>query len=171
MRDAAKNQVPSGNSCGGSGTQPQRIAPERMARSGVRPHDPNSNGQKVTEMSSFDQATRNAERNMRKGQEAMQDTWSQMTNNFSTSAQGARQFHLKAVDMVRSHANSTFDLVEDLIAARSPDDVTTAWRSFIDRQSDAFSRQTSEFSSMTESAAKDSMQPVKEAADRFAKSA
>jgi hypothetical protein len=122
-------------------------------------------------MSNFDQATRDTERNMKKGQEMLQDTWSQMTNNFSTSAQGAREFHLKAVDMARSHANSTFDLAGDLIAARSPDEVATAWRSFIERQTDAFNKQTSELSSMTETAAKDSMKPVKDAADRFAKSA
>jgi hypothetical protein len=122
-------------------------------------------------MSSFDQATRDTERNMKKGQEALQDTWSQMTNNLSTTAQGAREFHLKAVDIARSHANSTFDLAEDLFSARSPEDVATAWRSFIDRQTEAFNKQTSELSSMGEAAARDSMKPVKDAADRFAKSA
>jgi hypothetical protein len=122
-------------------------------------------------MSSIDQAARNTEQNMRKGQEAAQETWSQMESSFSTSVERARDFHLKMFNIFRSHAEATFDLAEELISAKSPDDVSTAWRSFADRQVDAINKQTSEFTSMAQNAAKESIQPVKDIANRAARSA
>ena len=118
-------------------------------------------------MSSFDQATRTAEKNVRNAQEMTQESWSQMERGVASSMANVRDFHLKTIDMLRSHAEASFDLAEELIGARSPDQFMGAWKSFADREVDMINRHTSEFSTMTQSAAKENVQPIKEAAKRL----
>jgi hypothetical protein len=117
-------------------------------------------------MSSFDQATRTAEKNMRNAQDMAQESWSQIERGFAGSVANVREYHLKTIDMFRSHAEASFDLAEELIGARSPDQVMGAWKSFADREVDMFNRHTSDLSTMTQTAVKESAQPFKETSKR-----
>jgi hypothetical protein len=117
-------------------------------------------------MSSFDQATRTAEKNMRNAQDMAQESWSQIERSVSGSVANVREFHLKTIDMLRSHAEASFDLAEQLIGARSPDQVMGAWKSFADREVDMINRHTTELSTMAQTTAKENVQPFKDAAKR-----
>lgn len=117
-------------------------------------------------MSSFDQATRTAEKNMRNAQDMAQESWSQIERGVSGSVANVREFHLKTIDMLRSHAEASFDLAEQLIGARSPDQVMGAWKSFADREVDMINRHATELSTMAQTTAKESVQPFKDAAKR-----
>jgi hypothetical protein len=117
-------------------------------------------------MSSFDQATRTAEKNMRSARDMAQDQWSQVERGVASTMANVREYHLKTMGMIRSQADASFDLAEELISARSPDQVMGAWKSFADRQVDMINRHASEFSEMAQTAAKENVQPLKDAAKR-----
>ena len=117
-------------------------------------------------MSSFDQATRTAERNMRNAQDMAQDSWSQVERGVASTVANVREYHLKTIGMVRSQAESSFDLCEELISARSPDQIMGAWKSFADRQVDMINRHASEFSAIAQTVVKENVQPLKDAAKR-----
>jgi hypothetical protein len=114
-------------------------------------------------MNSFDQATRATEKNMRNAQDMAQESWSQIERSVSGSVANVREFHLKTIDMLRSHAEASFDLAEQLIGARSPDQVMGAWKSFADREVDMINRHTSELSSMAQTVAKENVDAAKRA--------
>jgi hypothetical protein len=118
-------------------------------------------------MSSFDQATRAAEKNMQNAQDMAQESWSQMEHSVASSVANVREFHLKTIDMLRSHAEASFDLAEELIGARSPDQIMGAWKSFANREVDMINRRTSELSAMTQTAVKENVEPLKDAAKRL----
>ena len=117
-------------------------------------------------MSSFDQATRTTEKNMRNAQDMAQESWSHVERSVTNSVANVRDFHLKTIDMLRSHAEASFDLAEELISARSPDQFMGAWKSFADREVDMINRRASEFSAMSQAAANEVSQPFKDAAKR-----
>jgi hypothetical protein len=117
-------------------------------------------------MSNFDQATRTAEKNMRSAQDMAQEQWSQVERGVASTMASVRDYHLKTMGMIRSQADASFDLAEELLSARSPDQVMGAWKSFADRQVDMINRHASEFSAMAQAAAKENVQPFKDAAKR-----
>jgi hypothetical protein len=105
-------------------------------------------------MSNFDQATRAAEKSVRNAQDMAQESWSQIERSVAGSVTNVREFHLKTIEMLRSHAEASFDLAEELIAARSPDQIMSAWTGFANRQVDAINRHSSELASIMQTAAK-----------------
>jgi hypothetical protein len=118
-------------------------------------------------MSSFDQATRTVAKNVQNAQDMAQESWSQIERSVTGSVANVREFHLKTIDMLRSHAEASFDLAEELIGARSPDQIMGAWKSFADREVDMINKHTSELAAMGQTAAKEGAQPFKDAAKRF----
>jgi hypothetical protein len=118
-------------------------------------------------MSSFDQATRTAEKNMRNAQDMAQESWSHVERNVASSVANVRDFHLKTIDMLRTHAEASFDLAEELISARSPDQFMGAWKSFADREVDMINRRASELSAMSQTAVNETVQPLKDAGKRL----
>ena len=69
--------------------------------------------------------------------------------------------------MLRSHAEASFDLAEELISARSPDQFMGAWKSFADREVDMINRRAGELSAMSQAAVNETVQPLKEAGKRL----
>jgi hypothetical protein len=117
-------------------------------------------------MSNFDQATRTAEKSMRSAQDMAQEQWSQVERGVASTMANVRDYQLKTMGLIRSQADSSFDLAEELLSARSPDQVMGAWKSFADRQVDMINRHASEFSAMAQTVAKENVQPFKDAAKR-----
>jgi hypothetical protein len=122
-------------------------------------------------MSSFDQGASVARDNLRKGEAAAQSGLNQMGRSFSMSMDSFRDFNLKMINMMRTNAEASFDLAENLVTAKSSTDAFETLKSFTEQQIQTLQKQTQELTSLTQTAAQDAMQPVKEAADRFTKSA
>jgi phasin len=120
-------------------------------------------------MSSFDQGAEAARENLRKGEAAAQESLSQMERGFSASLASVRDFNLKMIELMRANADASFDLAEHLISAKSPTDVFETWRSFAAQQGQTLQKQSRELTALTQTAAQETMQPVKDAADRFAR--
>jgi hypothetical protein len=100
-------------------------------------------------MSNMDQATRIAAQNVKKEHEAAQQSWSQIERNFSESLGYARNFRLKTLDTLRSNTEASLDLAEELLTAKSPEQVAAAWKNFADRQVEAINKHTSDLAAMT----------------------
>jgi hypothetical protein len=110
-------------------------------------------------MSNFDQATRTAEKDFKNAQDMARDSWSQIERGAAGSVAHVREFNLKTIDMLRSHAEASFDLAEELIGARSPDQIMDAWKTFADREVGMINQHTGELSTMTQKAVRGNGQP------------
>jgi hypothetical protein len=73
--------------------------------------------------------------------------------------------------MMRTNAEAGFELAENLVTAKSPADVFEKWKSFAEEQVQTLQKQTHELTGLTQAVAQEAMQPVKDAADQFRKSA
>jgi len=109
-------------------------------------------------MSAFDQAAHAAEQNTRQAQDAAQESWSQMQPGFADAGDNFREFHLRIIDMLRSHAEASFDLAEKLITAKSPEQLVSAWKGFAEKQANTISKHSGELAGMAQHAVKDSVQ-------------
>lgn len=119
-------------------------------------------------MSSFEQGAKTARENLRQGEAATQQSLSQMERGFTTSLEGVRDFNRKLIGLMRANTDATFDLAENLMAAKSPSDVFETWRSFAEQQGQTLQKQSEELTALTQTVAQEAMQPVKDAASRFA---
>jgi phasin len=119
--------------------------------------------------SSFDQGAKAARENLRKGEAATQESLSQMQRGFSTSLEGVRDFNLKMIELMRANADASFDLAQNLVTAKSPTEVFETWRSFAEQQGQTLQKQSQELTALTQTVTQETMQPVKDAADRFAR--
>jgi hypothetical protein len=135
----------------------------------VESHVALDHNSKVTVMSSFDQGAGAARENLRKGEAAAKESLSQMERGISTSLEGVRDFNLKMIELMRANTDASFDLATSLITAKSPTDVFETWQSFAAQQSQTLQKQTQELTALTQTVAQETMQPVTNAADRFAR--
>jgi hypothetical protein len=94
-----------------------------------------------------------------------------MGSNFSKTTDTLRDFNLKMINMMRANAEAGFELAEALVTAKSPTDVFEKLKSFAEEQVQTLQKQTQELTGLTHAVAQEAMQPVKDAADRFRKSA
>ncbi|MGB6446515.1 MAG: phasin family protein [Xanthobacteraceae bacterium] len=122
-------------------------------------------------MSSFDQGAGVARESLRKGQAATQQGLDQMGRSFSASFDSLRDFNLKMINMMRVNAEASFSLAEGLVTAKSSTDAFERLKSFAEQQVQTLQKQTQELTSLTQTVAQEAMQPVKDVADRFTKSA
>jgi hypothetical protein len=115
----------------------------------------------------FNQAARMTEQNLRKGEATTEQSLSQVEQTLTASVDNCRDFQLKAIEILRAHTDSAFDLTQELIAAKSPTELFEIWRSFAERQVNILQKQTGEFAAISQEVAKNTMQPVKVAVDRL----
>jgi hypothetical protein len=99
------------------------------------------------------------EKNFKNAQDMAQESWSQIERSVAGSVTNVREFHLKAIDLLRSQAEASFDLAEELIGARSPDQIMDAWKTFADREVGMINQHTGELSTITQKAVKENGQP------------
>ncbi len=90
----------------------------------------------------------------------------QMGSNFTKTTDTLRDFNLKMINMMRTNAEASFDLVENLLAAKSPTDVFEKWKGFAEQQVQTLQKQTKELTGLTQTIAQEAMQPVKDAAEQ-----
>ena len=122
--------------------------------------------EKVTAMSSFEQGAKTTRDNLRQGEAAAYDAMSQMERNFSASMGTMRDFNLKMIEMMRTNAEATFDFAENLCAAKSPNEVFDSWKAYAEHQGQTLQKQTQEFAALTQNAAQEATQPIRQAAGR-----
>jgi hypothetical protein len=122
-------------------------------------------------MTIFDRGNQTAAEYVRQGQTAVQDGWFQVERNYSASVQSCRDFNLKMVHALRSHADATLDLAEELAMSKTPTDVVGAWSNFVERQASTFQKQAGELVEIAQKGANENLQAVDDAAKRAAKSA
>ena len=122
-------------------------------------------------MALFDQGTQTPLEYMKQGQTALQEGWLQVERNYGISVQSCRNFHLKMVDVLRSHADATLDLAEKLAISKTPTDAFGAWTNFVERQASTFQKQAGELVEIAQKGANENLQAVDDAAKRAAKSA
>ena len=121
-------------------------------------------------MSNIDQGATAARDNLRKGEAAARETLDQMGQSFSKSTETLRDFNLKMINMMRANAEASFDFAENLVTSKSSTDMFERWKSFAEQQVENLQKQTQELTGLTQAVAQESMQPVKDAADRFTRS-
>jgi hypothetical protein len=99
----------------------------------------------------------------------MSETLDQMGQSFSKTTDTLRDFNLKMINVMRTNAEASFALAENLVTAKSPADVLERCKSFAEQQVQSL-QQTQELTGLTQAVAQEAMQPHKAAEDRLAKS-
>jgi hypothetical protein len=100
----------------------------------------------------------------------MSETLDQMGHDFSKTTDTLRDFNLKMIGMMRTNAEASFDLAENLVTAKSPTDIFERWKGFAEQQVQILQKQTQELTGLTQTVAQEATQPIKDAEDRFTKS-
>jgi hypothetical protein len=107
-------------------------------------------------MTVFDQGNRTALEYMKQGQTALQDGWFQAERNYNASVQSCRNYNLKIVQVLRSHADATLDFAEELVISKTPTDALGARSNFVERQANAFQKHADELVEIAQKGANES---------------
>jgi hypothetical protein len=121
-------------------------------------------------MTTFDQGNRAATEYMKQGQSALQEGWLNVERSYGASVQCYRDFNLKMVQALRSHAEATLDFAEKLAMAKTPMDAFGAWHGFVERQTETFQKQAAEMVEIAQKGANGNLQTARDATMRAVKS-
>ena len=81
--------------------------------------------------------------------------------SYSTAAKGATDYGLKVIEITHANTNAAFDLMDKLVAAKSPSEAIELSAAHARRQFDAVSTQSQELWALTQQVATDVVEPLK----------
>ncbi len=81
--------------------------------------------------------------------------------SYSTAAKGATDYGFKVIEITRTNTNATFDLLDKLVAAKSPSEAIELSAAHARRQFDAVSTQSKELWALAQQVATDVVEPLK----------
>jgi phasin len=81
--------------------------------------------------------------------------------SYSTAAKGATDYGLKVIEITHANTNAGFDLLDKLVAAKSPSEAIELSAAHARRQFDAVSTQSKELWALTQQVATDVVEPLK----------
>jgi phasin len=85
-----------------------------------------------------------------------------LEETYTTAAKGCSGYGLKLIDAARANSNATFDLLGELLAAKSYAEVVERSTAFMRRQFDAITAQAKELTEEAQKLATDCSEPIKE---------
>jgi phasin len=85
-----------------------------------------------------------------------------MEESFATTSKGLKEFNLKTLDAVRSNANATFDLAQQLLGAKSVSQAIEIQTAYARRQFETLSAQSKELSEVFGRIASETAKPYQQ---------
>lgn len=94
-----------------------------------------------------------------------------LEETYSTASKGCSGYGLKVVETARANSNAAFDLMGELLAAKSYSEVVEKTTSFMRSQFDTLTAQAKELSEHAQKVATETAEPIKEKFASFGKAA
>ncbi len=113
-----------------------------------------------------------AKENYEKMRSAAEETTDVLEETYNTATKGCSGYSLKVIDAARANSNATFDLLGELLTAKSYAEVVELSTAFMRKQFDAVTAQAKELTEEAQKVATDCSEPFKESfASAFSKAA
>ena len=103
-----------------------------------------------------------AKENYEKCKSAAERATDVLEDTYSTASKGCASYGLKVIETTRANTDATFDLMSELIGAKSYAEVVELTSAFMRKQFDAMIAQTKELSEHAQKVATDTVEPIKE---------
>jgi len=112
-----------------------------------------------------------AKENYEKVKNAAEQATDMLEDTYSTASKGYCDYGLKVIEAARANSNATFDLVGEIITAKSYAEVVEKTTAYMRAQFEAMTAQAKELSEQAQKVAVDTAEPLKESFANFGKSA
>src|SRR5215471_1645381 len=103
-----------------------------------------------------------AKENYEKCKSAAEQATDVLEDTYSTASKGCASYGLKVIETTRANTDAAFDLMGELIGAKSYAEVVELTSAFMRKQFDAMIAQTKELSEHAQKVATDTVEPIKE---------
>ena len=112
--------------------------------------------------SSPKRASRRPKENYEKCKSAAEQATDVLEDTYSTASKGCASYGLKVIETTRANTDAAFDLMGELMGAKSYAEVVELTSAFMRKQFDAMIAQTKELSEHAQKVATDTVEPIKE---------
>ena len=103
-----------------------------------------------------------AKENYEKCKSAAEQATDVLEDTYSTASKGCASYGLKVIETTRANTDAAFDLMCELMGAKSYAEVVELTSAFMRKQFDAMIAQTKELSEHAQKVATDTVEPIKE---------
>ena len=103
-----------------------------------------------------------AKENYEKVKTAAEQATDVLEDTYSTASKGCASYGLKVIEATRANSDATFDLMSELMGAKSYAEMVELTSAFMRKQFDAVIAQTKELSEHAQKVATDTVEPIKE---------
>jgi phasin len=112
-----------------------------------------------------------AKENYEKVKTAAEQATDVLENTYSTASKGCASYGLKLIEVGRANTDATFDLMSELMTAKSYSEVVELSSAYLRKQFDALIAQSKELSEHAQKVATETAEPIKESISNFSKAA
>jgi phasin len=92
-------------------------------------------------------------------------------DTYSTASKGCASYGLKLIETTRANSDAAFDLMTELLTAKSYSEMVELYSAYLRKQFDALIAQAKELSAHAQKVATDTAEPIKESITAFNKAA
>ena len=102
-----------------------------------------------------------ARENYEKVKSAAEEVTDVFEDTYSTASKGCASYGLKVIETTRANSDAAFDLMTELVTAKSYSEVVELYSAFLRKQFDAFVAQAKDLSEHAQKVATDTAEPIK----------
>jgi len=117
-----------------------------------------------------DKATTTARDTGNKGQATTEQTAQSVQESVSATADGARNFNLKILEMAKTNTNALFDFALEVASTKEPTQLMELWTQHARQLFETMGKQSQELTSMGQKVASASAEPLSRGFDKALKS-
>jgi len=103
-----------------------------------------------------------AKANYEKMKSAAEEATEMLEDTYATASKGCSSYGLKLIETARVNSNAAYDLLGELLTAKSYAEVVELTTAYMRAQFDAVSAQTKELADQAQKVATDTVEPIKE---------
>jgi phasin len=92
-----------------------------------------------------------------------------LEGTYTTASKGCASYGLKLIEVTRTNSDATFDLLSELMTAKSYSEVVELSSAYLRKQFDALIAQTKELSEYAQKVATETAEPIKVSISKFGK--
>src|SRR6476660_8363195 len=112
-----------------------------------------------------------AKENYEKVKSAAEQATDVLEDTYSTASKGCASYGLKVIEATRANSDATFDLMTELMTAKSYSEMVELSSAYLRKQFDALVAQTKELSEHNDTATTETAEPIKESISNLSKAA
>jgi phasin len=112
-----------------------------------------------------------AKENYEKIKSAAEQATDVLEDTYSTASKGYASYGLKVIETTRANSDATFDLMGELMGAKSYSEVVELSSAYLRKQFDALIAQTKELTEHAQKVATETAEPIRESISSFSKAA